>query len=298
MVDPRRHAQDGPWQILSVAEAGSHRFDYCAAEATFDGGIVLTIERDRAGRAVLVLQTGTPSFAAGTRYDVHIAVGLSLTIAAAGHASGANTLALPLEPSAQILAALARSRSLKLDLSREVEIFALNGADTAMADLERCFQNAVKPEALSGRGLVETVLDRAETGPIQEAHPAGSTERADRDYAWSKGPVAGGAREIPIGARTMFLDLVLTRLDRLAARCRGRFTPELEAPVETGGGVIEAGIGICREAAGDRLAALLYLRSGDRFVEFVFEAPAENRTAATADRDHIAAIVRTIILIH
>lgn len=294
-ADPPPYRQDGPWQILSVAEAGTHRFDYCAAEAQFDGGLVLTIERDRAGRTVLVAET--PGLTQGAHYRTRIAIGRNLAEVAAGHAAGPGTLVLPLERGAEIVGALARNRTLSLAMPNAVHTYALDGTGPAMTDLERCFANAVPREARPARRLVEAVLDRAETGPIQAAHPAGSTREEDFDYGWSSGGVAGGAKEIRIGAAAGFLDLVLTRLDRLASRCQGRFAPELDAPVEVEGAVVETGIATCRAAAGDQIAALFYFRSGDRFLEFALDASANDRKAAVAERDRIVAVTRIVALI-
>lgn len=292
---PSPHAQAGPWQILSVGEAGSHRQDYCAAEAEFDGGFTLTIERGHAGQTVIVLQTQAPSFIAKAAYDVRIVVAPGFATKAAGHASDAKTLALSLGMNANFPAALARGQSLSLGLRDEIHHFLLADVKTAMADLERCFANGAPGRVPSAETIVERVLDLTVGGPIQLSYPAGSRADEDRDYAWNEGPVAGGARETEVGPGATFLDLVLTRLDRLISRCRGRFSPELDTPIETTGAVIETGIGTCQGAGADSLVALLYLKAGGRFAEFVLEGPAGARTAAIAGRDHIAKIVRTLI---
>jgi hypothetical protein len=294
--DPPAHAQTGDWQILSVAEAGSHRLDYCAAEAAFADGLVLIIERDRSGRSAIVVQTREPSFAAGGRYDVRIAMGAGIAIASTGRASDANSLAIPLDSDAGTAAALAHSRRLAIMLPRETIPFAPNGIDRAIGDLERCFANTVAGKARSADSLVERALDQAQSGPIQVARPVGSSRDDDRDYAWNQGQVSGGAKEIAIAPGTTFLDLVLTRLDGLASRCHGQFAPELDPPLETSFGVIETGVATCRDNAGDRVAGLIYFRRGARFGEFVLEAPEQVHAVALAYRNNIVKIVRTIIL--
>ncbi|HLG87442.1 MAG TPA: hypothetical protein VKZ79_09635 [Alphaproteobacteria bacterium] len=293
---PPAHAQMGDWQILSVAEAGSRRLDYCAVEAAFEDGLVLTIERDRGGRSVIVLQTRAPSFAAGARYDVRIAMEGGAAIASTGRASDANSLAIPLESHTGTASALARGRRLSIMLPREIILFAPNGIDRAIGDLERCFANAVESKARSADSLVERVLDQAQSGAIQVARPAGSSRDEDREYAWSQGPVSGGAREIAIAGDATFLDLVLTRLDRLVSRCHGHFAPELDPPRETASGVIETGIATCSGTEGDRVAAFVYFKRGTRFGEFMLEAPDGTRAAALADRDNIVKIVRMVVL--
>lgn len=293
---PQPADREGPWQILSTTEAPSGRFDHCAVEAQFADGLVLAILRDRAHRAKLSAELPGRPMKIGAAYASEIAIDRGFRRRSAGTVETPTSFAVAIDGDTQ--AALARGAVLGVDTPKGLYAFALDGAGAAIAELARCVAAGTaypggKPRPADELGAV---LEHAAAGPIQISRAVGTTDASAVEYAWVASGVAAAAQESTIGRNARFVDLVLGRMDRLTARCQGRFAPELEAPVERDGVVFEEGIATCSGTGEDRSAALLYYRNANYFIEFVLEAPTAERKTAAAARDQIAAILRSKLL--
>ncbi len=159
------HRSSELWHVTSVDDKTTGKFTYCAVESGFDNGLNLAFARNRDFNTNIVVTFAEHRLEEKTKFRMMVGIDNYPVRDVIGFSADGSTLVIPLQHDRKLLDWLQNGKLLELKGPQDSVKFALDGAGSALHQLELCVENNLKTETTSAGGR-PVARPQVTTGPL------------------------------------------------------------------------------------------------------------------------------------